>query len=184
MIRKRKIIVCIATSADGFIAWRDGSVDWLDRPTPKGNYGMGKFYKSIDTILWGRKTCDMALDFQKKGVPGSAFDTKVKNYVFTRGSLPAAAPAGVEFVNEPIKAFVSRLRKRKGKNIWMMGGAGIIASFVDEGEIDEFMIHVIPTFIGEGIPLIAPARRTVPLKLISCTKFTDGVVELHYTVEK
>jgi riboflavin biosynthesis pyrimidine reductase len=66
----------------------------------------------------------------------------------------------------------------------MMGGAGIIGSFLNEGEIDEFMIHVIPTFIGEGIPLIASGSRTVPLKLISCTKFTDGVVKLHYAVRK
>jgi hypothetical protein len=85
MVRKRKIIVSISTSATGFIAGPDGSFDWLDRPRPKGNYGMGAFYKSVDTILWGRKTCDMALDFQNKGVPGSAFDTRVKNYVFTRG---------------------------------------------------------------------------------------------------
>jgi dihydrofolate reductase len=184
MVRKRRIIVYIATSADGFIARRDGSVDWLDRPRPKGNYGMGAFYKSIDTILWGRKTCDMALDFQKKGVTRSAFDTRVKNYVFTRSVPQSAAPAGVEFVNEPIKVFATRLRGKKGKDIWMMGGAGIIASFLDEGEIDEFMIHVIPKFIGEGIPLIAPGRRTVPLKLISCTKFTDGVVKLHYSACK
>jgi dihydrofolate reductase len=182
MVHKRKIIVYIATSADGFIARPDGSFDWLERPRPKGNYGMGAFYKSIDTTLWGRKTCDMALDFQKRGVPGTAFDTKVKNYVFTRGPVPSAAPAGVEFVNEPIKAFATRLREKKGKNIWLMGGAGIIASFLDAGEIDEFIIHVIPKFIGEGIPLIAPARRTVPLKLISCTKFPDGVVKLHYAV--
>jgi dihydrofolate reductase len=143
---------------------------------------MGAFYKSIDTILWGRKTYDMAFDFQKKGVTGSALDTRVKNYVFTRSLLQSAAPVGVELVNEPIKAFAARLREKKGKDIWMMGGAGIIASFLDEGEIDEFMIHVIPKFIGEGIPLIAPSRRTVPLKLISCTKFTDGVVKLNYAV--
>jgi dihydrofolate reductase len=184
MLRKRKIVAYIATSADGFIARSDGSVDWLDRPRPKGNYGMGAFYKSIDTILWGRKTCDMALNFQKKGVSGSAFDTNVKNYVFTRRPVESAAPAGVEFVNEPIKAFTTRLQAKKGKDIWMMGGAGIIASFLDEGEIDEFMIHVIPKFIGEGIPLIAPGRRTVALKLMSSTKFTDGVVKLHYTVRK
>ena len=184
MVRKLKIIVYIATSADGFIARPDGSVDWLDRPRPKGNYGMGAFYKSIDTILWGRKTCDMALAFQKKGVTGSAFDTRVKNYVFTRSFLQPPAPAGVEFVSEPIKAFATRLREKKGKDIWIMGGAGIIASFLDEGEIDEFMIKVVPTFIGEGIPLIASGRRTVPLKLISCTKFTDGVVKLHYAIRK
>ena len=113
MVRKRKIIVYIATSADGFIARSDGSVDWLDRPSPKHNYGMGEFYKSIDTILWGRKTCDMALDFQKKGVPGSAFDTRVKNYVFTQSVLQA--PSGVEFVNEPIKAFAMRLAGEEGE---------------------------------------------------------------------
>ena len=64
----------------------------------------------------------------------------------------------------------------------MMGGAGIIASFLDAGEIDEFIINVIPTFIGEGIPLVAPARRDAPLKLISIKKFSDGVVRLHYAV--
>jgi dihydrofolate reductase len=184
MARKRKIIVYIATSADGFIARTDGSVDWLDRTSPKGNYGMGEFLKSIDTTLWGRKTYHMALDFQKKGVRGSAFDTKVKNYVFTRGPVPSDAATGIEFVTEPIAAFTNRVRKNKGKDIWMMGGAGIIASFLDEGEIDEFMIHVIPMFIGEGIPLMAPRRRTVALKLISSTKFSDGVVKLHYAVRK
>jgi dihydrofolate reductase len=65
-----------------------------------------------------------------------------------------------------------------------MGGTGIIAPFLDEGEIDEFMIHIIPKFICEGIPLIAARRRTAPLKLICSTKFTDGVVKLHYAVAK
>lgn len=136
---------------------------------------MGAFYKSIDTILRGRNTYDMALEFQKKGVAGSAFPQEMKNYVFTH-RLPASVPAGVEFA--------IRLRAKKGKDVWMMGGAGIIASFLDEGEIDEFIIHVVPIFIGEGIPLIAPRHRTVPLKLISCTKFTDGVVRLHYAVRR
>jgi dihydrofolate reductase len=184
MDRKRKIIVYITTSADGFIARLDGSVDWLERPHPKGGYGMGTFYNSIYTTLWGRKTCDRALDFQKKRVPGTAFDTKVKNYVFTRSRPPSPAPAGVEFVGETIKAFATRLRSEKGKDIFMMGGAGIIASFLDEGEIDEFIINVIPAFIGEGIPLIAPHRRTVPLTLITFKNFTDGVVKLHYAVAK
>jgi dihydrofolate reductase len=182
MNRKRKIIVSVATSADGFIGRSDGTVDWLDRPIPKGNYGLGAFYKSIDTILWGRKTYEMALSFQEKGVAGSAFDTSLKNYVFTRTLSPSTAPKGLEFVNEPVKAFAARLRAEKGQDIWMMGGASIIASFLDEGEIDEFILSVIPTLIGEGIPLIAPRHRTVPLKLISCTKFADSVVNLHYSV--
>lgn len=66
----------------------------------------------------------------------------------------------------------------------MMGGGGLIASFLDAGEIDEFIIHVIPTFIGEGIPLIAPKRRDVTLKLISVRNYPDGVIRLHYAVAR
>jgi len=176
----RKIIVYIATSADGFIARKDGSVDWLDRPRIKGDYGMGKFYKSIDTILWGRKTAGLT---REMGGELGGFPKNIKNYVFTRHP-PKKQIAGVEFVNEPVKKFAKRLRAKKGKDIWMMGGAGLIASFLDEDEIDEFIIHVIPTFIGEGIPLVAPRHRTVPLKLLSIKKFSDGVVRLHYAVVK
>ena len=177
----RKIIVYIATSADGFIARKDGAVDWLDRPQTAGDYGMGKFWRSIDTILWGRKTYDMVLRFQKEGKDTPENYRGIKNYAFSRRPPKNVAP-GFEFVKEPIKKFAKRLRSQKGKNIFMMGGAGIIASFLDAGAIDEFIIHVIPTFIGEGIPLMAPRHRTVPLKLVSIKKFSDGVVRLHYAV--
>jgi dihydrofolate reductase len=66
----------------------------------------------------------------------------------------------------------------------MMGGGDLIASFLDEGEVDEFSIHVIPILIGEGIPLIKPRHRAIPLKLLSTKKFPDGVVHLHYRVLK
>ena len=64
----------------------------------------------------------------------------------------------------------------------MMGGGELIASFLDAGEIDEFDIHVIPVFIGEGIPLVAPRHRDVPLSLRSARKYPDGVVRLRYDV--
>ena len=179
----RKIIVYIATSADGYIARPDGDVAWLNRPRTAGDYGMRSFYRSIDTILWGRKTYDLALRFQEQGIRGAEFDPKVKNYVFSRRP-PPSGPAAVEFVTEPISAFVKEMRATPGKNIWMMGGASLIASFLDAGEIDEFIIHVIPTFIGEGIPLIAPRHRCVPLVLRSSRHYSDGVVRLHYAVVK
>src|SRR5436190_24392772 len=177
----RKIIVYIATSADGFIARKNGSVDWLDRPAPKGNYGMMRFWKSIDTILLGRKTYDMSVRFVKEGKATPDMFAGVKHYAFSR-KPPKKVLYGFEFVKEPIKKFAKRLRAQKGKDIWMMGGAGIIGSFLDAGAIDEFIIHVIPTFIGEGIPLIARKRRTVPLKLVSSKTYPDGVVQLHYAV--
>lgn len=179
----RKIIVQMAISADGYIARKDGAVDWLDRPRPKGNYGMGEFWKSIDTIVMGRKTYDLAMKFVKKGAVTPGMFRGLKHYVFSR-KPPKKAFEGFEFANEPIKQFAQRLRAEKGKNIFMLGGAGIIGSFLDEGEIDEFVLSMIPTFIGEGIPLIAPKRRTVPLKLLSTKKFSDGVMKLHYAVTK
>src|ERR1051325_1674668 len=177
----RKIIVYIATSADGFIARKDGSSDWLNRPRPAGNYGMDEFFKSIDTILWGRKTYDKALAYFKKG--GGAYSSKSKNYVFTHNPPESPGPI-VEFVTEPVEVFAPRLRKQEGKDIWMMGGGGIIASFLDAGEIDEFIIHVIPKFIGEGIPLIEPRHRDVSLELLASHAYPDGVVRLHYAVDK
>lgn len=93
-------------------------------------------------------------------------------------------PPDVEFVKQPIREFTKRLRSEAGKDIWMMGGAGIIGSFLDEGEIDEFIIHVIPIFIGDGIPLVQPRHRSIPLELVSMKSWPDGVVRLHYAVQR
>ena len=175
---RRKIIVHIATSADGYIARPDGDIDWLtERPAPKGFYGMGKFMQSVDATVLGRKTYEVSLKL------GATFDKKHRTYVFSRHP-PASAPAGVEFVTGGIGAFVKRLRREKGKNIWMMGGGDLIASFLDEGAIDEFVISIVPVFIGEGIPLIAPRHRHERLHLRSVTPFPDGVVQVHYEVGK
>ena len=194
MKQQRKIIVYIATSADGYIARADGNVDWLNRPRTAGDYGMSEFLKSIDTVLWGRKTYEPVLQtFASKKQktkrptakqPGSKSQgPRIKNYVFSHRP-PETFPPGDEFVNAPIKEFTKLLRSQPGKDIWMMGGAGIIGSFLDEGEIDEFMIHVIPIFIGEGIPLIQPRQRTVPLQLLATQPYADGVVKLHYAVTR
>ena len=171
----RKIIYYVATSADGYIARPDGGVEWLDRPMPKGNYGMGAFYKSVDTVLMGRETYEVGRRFGQEGQPGK------KNYVFTRKRLRTRAP-NVEFVRAPVGEFARRLRAEKGKDVWLMGGAALAASFLDEGQIDEFIIHVIPVLIGEGIPLVQPRRRSTNLSLVSTQAFPDGVVRLHYSV--
>ena len=173
----RKIIVHIATSADGYIARRDGSLDWLtNRPAPKGFYGLPKFTRSVDAKIVGRKTFDFSLEM---GAPFRADDV---HYVFSRRQAPASLPPGVKFVSEPIGAFAERVRKQAGKNIWLMGGGEIIAAFLEAGAIDEFFITVVPTFIGEGIPLIGPRHLDVPLRLRSVEWFPDGVVQLHYEV--
>ena len=180
----RRIITHIATSADGYIARPDGDVEWLNRRPRTVDYGMRAFYGTIDTILMGRKTYDWAMDYyRKKGQTKARFDAKVANYVFSR-KPPRRAAAGVQFVSGPVKAFARRLRAAPGKHVWMMGGGGLIASFLDAGEIDEFDIHVIPVLIGKGIPLVAPRHRDVPLRLRASRKYPDGVVRLRYEVAR
>jgi dihydrofolate reductase len=171
----RKIIVYVATSADGYIARPDGDVSWLDRKRPRGNYGMAAFFKSVDTVLMGRKTYEVALAFGQTSYPGK------KNYVFSR-TLRRRGAQDVEFVRGRVGEFARRLRGAEGKDIWLVGGGGLAASFLDEGQIDEFIIHVVPVFIGEGIPLIHPRHRSVPLTLRSSRAYPDGVVRLHYSV--
>jgi dihydrofolate reductase len=173
----RKIIVYIATSADGYIARPNGDVEWLDRPRIAGDYGMGAFYKSIDTVVMGRKTYGIGIKLGQKGYAGKT------NYVFSR-SRRRSGQAHIHFVREAIEAFASRLRAAKGKNIWLVGGGELIGAFLDAAQIDEFVIHVVPTFIGAGIPLIRPGRRMVPLELLSSRTYTDGVVRLHYGVKR
>src|SRR5436190_16162287 len=123
MPNHRKILIHIATSADCFIARKNGGIDWLDRPSVAGDYGMGKFFKSIDTILWGRKTYDLVLKFQKEGKATPDMGGGIKNYAFSR-KPPKKVLDGFEFVTEPIRKFAKRLRAQKGKDIWMMGGGG------------------------------------------------------------
>src|SRR6058998_2877895 len=177
MTKRRNVIVHIGTSADGYIARPDGDLEWLtSRPKPEGFYGMSAFMRSIDTKLLGRKT------YEESVRRGATFDSKSRYVVFSRHAPPADAPSGVEFVNGAIGPFVSRLRGHPGKDIWLMGGGEIIASFLDAHAIDEFVISVAPVFIGDGIPLIARRDRHMPLDLYSSDRFEDGVVQLHYRV--
>ena len=178
MTKRRNVIVHIATSADGYIARPDGDLEWLtSRPAPRGFYGMNAFMKSIDTEVFGRKTYEVGLRM------GAKFDSRSRTIVFSRHAPPADAPPGVEFTSGPIGPFVSRLREQPGKNIWLMGGGELIASFLDEQAIDEFVISVVPVFIGDGIPLIARRHRHTPLDLHTVERFDDGLVQLHYRVQ-
>jgi dihydrofolate reductase len=115
---------------------------------------------------------------------GARFGAGAMHYVFSRQPPPASVPAGVHFVGGSIAAFAAGLRTQAGKNVWMMGGGDIIASFLDAGAIDEFILTVVPTFIGEGIPLLSPRHRQVGLRLLGVQQFPDGVVQLHYEVQR
>src|SRR3954468_14329256 len=96
---QRKIIVNIATSADGYVARPDGNLDWLtERPAPKGFYGLPEFERSIDAKILGRKTFDLSLQL------GAKFKAEELCYVFSRQRPPSLEKPGVQFVTESIGA--------------------------------------------------------------------------------
>jgi dihydrofolate reductase len=137
---------------------------------------METFVKSIDTKLLGRKTYELSLGM------GAKFDAQDRRIVFSHQAPPADTPPGVEFVTGAIAPLMNRLLAQPGKDIWLMGGGELIASFLDAQAIDEFVLTVAPVFIGDGIPLIARRHRHVPLDLQSAERFENGVVQLRYRV--
>jgi dihydrofolate reductase len=175
--KPRKIVYYVAVSADGFIARPDGGVAWLDRPRTSGDYGMAAFFKTIDTVIMGRKTYEVGLKLGQKGYAGK------KNYVFSR-TLRPPAKSKIEVVSGDVGELAWKLRSEEGKHIWLVGGAELTAAFLDAGQLDELVVHVIPTLIGDGIPLIQPGQRSVELRLLSTRAYRDGVLRLHYAVRR
>jgi dihydrofolate reductase len=168
----RKVILGLGTSIDGYIARLNGAVDFLFMPK---DYSMALFFATIDTALMGRKTLDAA--------KGASFGGSMATYVFSR-SCPAGEQDGVTFVNEPPKSLVSELRKRPGKNIWMMGGGELAREFLKADLIDEIYLGIVPVLLGEGIPLFPNGFPQRDFSLIENKTFSKGMIALKYARAK
>lgn len=176
----RKVIYSVGASLDGYIAAPDGSVDWLNRVAGKAkgeDFGMTAFFKSLDTVLMGRKTYEHALSMgmAKGGYAG------MKNYIFSR-TRAAGERDGVEFVNEPLPSFIKKLRKRPGKHIWLCGGGELAKEALDAGIVDEITLGVTPVLIGAGLPTFPPTFPETDLELVECKQYKAGIVGLTYRV--
>lgn len=151
-MKKLKTILFIATSQDGFIADKDGGVGWLD---PYNNIegedcGYHAFYASIDGIIMGSRSYEQIVGFGEWIWPGKPA------FVFTAKSLKVER-SEVVLVHEDVGAFMSQLQsKEQHQNLWLLGGAELIKSFAALDLIDECIITIIPTVLGEGIPLSLP----------------------------
>jgi dihydrofolate reductase len=173
----RRLVYSVAASADGFIARSDGAIDWLE-DRAAADYGMEEFVRGVDTVVWGRRTFDESLP--RGGV--EPFGPRLKHVVVTHRPPPAKTDPRVAFHRGPLPDLVRRLRSEPGKDVWVMGGASLAGALLDAGGVDEVVVHQIPVLLGAGIPLFAPAGRTVPLELVETRAFPDGVVRLHHRV--
>ena len=166
-----KILVYIASSLDGYIARENGDIDWLPESS-ESSYDA--FYKSIDTVIMGKTTYDQVLEFREYPYKDK------KSFVFTRTS--ENSDDNVEFVSD-IEKFVKDGFPGAGENIWLVGGAKIIASFLKQGAVDKVIITKIPVILCNGIPLFQNIEDEIKLELIKTEKFGQ-LVDLHYKVLK
>ncbi|WP_307728914.1 dihydrofolate reductase family protein [Alkalicoccobacillus plakortidis] len=144
----RKVVLFIAVSLDGYIATMDESLDWLFNVEGEGDNGYSEFYETVDTVVMGRKTYDW-ITTQMEG----EFPYKGKQcYVFSNARAQKDTE-NIAFLNENISDFVSHLKQQSGKNIWVAGGGALLHSFIEANQIDEMIITIAPTLIGNGIRL-------------------------------
>jgi dihydrofolate reductase len=173
----RKTIFGVANSLDNFIARPDHAVDWLLWGKEAAAL-MTEFWKTIDTVVMGRKTYEVALKHSagKSSYPG------VTTYVFSR-TLSAGPDPSIIMVAEEPAAFFRKLKKRPGKDICIMGGGELAQSLFEADVIDEIGFNIHPVLLGAGIPLYLPMKHQIDLELLECRPFTNGCVLVRYRVK-
>jgi len=175
----RKVTFGGAPSLDGYFARKNDAVDWLTWSSEAAKV-MSDYWKTIDTVVMGRKTYDVGRKMSKgKGDPYSGF----KTYVFSR-TLKAKKEGSLEIVSsDPVK-FVRKLKAQPGKDICVMGGGELANCLFQGGVIDEIGFSIHPVLLGSGIPLFHEMKRQVDLELLDCKRFRNGCVYVTYRVKR
>lgn len=174
MESERKIFVYIAASLDGYIAKENDDIGFLSLVDKPGeDYGYSEFIKNVDTVIIGRKTYDKVLTF------GIEFPHKDKKcYVITRTRHEPAD--NVIFYSHSLGDLIQNLKTENGKHIFIDGGSEIINALLKQDLIDEFILSIIPVFLGDGIRLFKDGRPELNLELVSSTEYDTGLIQLHY----
>ena len=178
-----KVSVYIATSLDGFIARKDGELDWLNDANaivPDGeDCGYHAFMNSVDVLIMGRKTYEQVLSF------GEWPYEKTRVVVLSRNPItfPEDLPNTVTHSSETPRVLYNRLSEEGAKHLYVDGGI-TIQRFLTEELIDELTITVIPIILGEGTPLFAPLGKDVLLTHVGTKTFDFGFVQITYSVVK
>ena len=167
----RKVILSVAVSLDGFIEGPNGEYDWIFTVEEAG---FEDFFERIDSIFVGRKTYEMSSQMEggPEGFP------KFKEYVFSN-TLDKVKEDAI-LIKGDIKTEVENIKKEKGKDIWLFGGAGLTTSLMNLGLIDELSLAVYPFLLGGGKPLFHDIKERVKLTLLEAKPYSGGVVSLTY----
>ncbi len=171
----RKVILGVAVSLDGFIEGPNGEYDWC---LTDQDYGFSDFFKRVDTIFVGRKTYEMSLGMEG----GDAGFPKFKEYIFS--TTLDNVKDGATLIKDNIKNEVGKIKKDKGKDIWLFGGAGLTTSLMNLGLVDELSLAVHPILLGSGKPLFKNIKDRINLTLLDTKTYSTGLVSLTYILGK
>ena len=172
----RKVILGFGISIDGYIARRNGAMDYLviDK---EGEAVMTDFFAKIDTTIMGRKTAIGMLKMRKSGeIPETP---EITNYVVSRRWKPGKRK-GFEVVSGSLRTFVKKLKRLPGKDIYLGGGGELARSFLQQDLVDELFIGVSPILLGNGIPGFPGRFPQRDFKLTECKGYSNGSVALRY----
>ena len=172
----RKVVLGFGISLDGYIARRNGAFDFLviDK---EGEALMADFFGKIDTMIMGRKTAAATAKLRKSGEIPEMPD--ISTYVVSRRWKPGKHE-GFEVVSGSLTAFVRKLKRRRGKDIYLGGGGELCRSFLQEDLVDELYIGVSPVLLGDGIPGFPGKFPQRDFRLTECKSYSNGSVGLRY----
>ncbi len=181
------VTIHMAASLDGFIARKDGSVDWLETSdvfeggrTLDPEY-VEEFLAGIDCYVMGSRTYETALGFESKGL-GWAYGDK-PTFVLTSRWLRKTRDS-VEFYDGDLAELVNGRLKPGFRSIWFVGGGAVSGECLRLGLADEIRYSIVPSLIGDGIPFFQGLDRDVPLHLMEVNAYRSGMVELRHQVRR
>lgn len=173
---RRKVILFLAMSLDGYIADKNGKIDWLTGYDchKDGDEIYQNFIKDVDTIVMGRKTYQQIVT---ELCPGQWVYRGRNSYIVT--SQPGSSSDDIHFTQEAPGRLIKRLRREKGKNIWICGGANIAQQLIKEDLIDRYHISVVPAILGQGVRLFDTAEKQLTLKFSKAREY-NGILDIIY----
>ena len=182
-----RVTIHMVASLDGFVARKDGRVDWLETSDEFAGGDtldpefVESFLKTIDCYVMGSRTYETALNFEAKGF-GWAYGDK-PTFVLTSRDLPRTRDT-VEFYSGDLAQFVNGRLRPLFRSIWFVGGGVVSGECLRLWLADEVRYSIVPILIGDGITFFEKLDRDVPLHLTEVNAYKSGMVALRYQVQK